>query len=80
MILEVARAANTQDIILTGGDAIWFFDQVVNQGREDWPVQDVAVGFNVGTQKDPSLEGMKVVVRPHLVLEGLRYLSRKSCF
>ena len=26
MILEVARAANTQDIILTGGDAIWFFD------------------------------------------------------
>jgi pantothenate kinase type III len=80
MILEVARAANTQEIILTGGDAIWFFDQVVNQRREDWPVQDTAVGFNVGTQKDHSLEGMKVVVRPHLVLEGLRYLSRWSCF
>ena len=80
MILEVARAANTQEIILTGGDAIWFFDQVVNQRREDWPVQGAAVGFNVGTQKDHSLEGMKVVLRPHLVLEGLRYLSRRSCF
>ena len=79
MILEVARAANTQEIILTGGYAIWFFDQVVNQRREDWPVQDAAVGFNVGTQKDHSLEGMKVVLRPHLVLEGLRYLSRRSC-
>ena len=80
MILEVARAANTQEIILTGGDAIWFFDQVVNQRREDWPVQDAAVGFNVGTQKNHSLEGMKVVLRPHLVLEGLRYLSWRSCF
>jgi pantothenate kinase type III len=80
MILEVARAANTQEIILTGGDAIWFFDQVVNQRRENWPVQDAAVGFNVGTQKNHSLEGMKVVLRPHLVLEGLRYLSRRSCF
>ncbi len=80
MILEVARAANTQEIILTGGDAIWFFDQVVNKRREDWPVQDAAVRFNVGMQKDHSLEGMKVVVRPHLVLEGLRYLSRRNCF
>ena len=80
MILEVARAANTQDIILTGGDAIWFFDQVVKKRREDWPVQDAAVRFNVGMQKDHSLEGMKVVVRPHLVLEGLRYLSRRNCF
>ena len=66
MILEVARATNTQDIILTGGESIWFFDQVVNQRREDWPVQDAAVGFNVGTQKDPSLEGMKVVVRSRI--------------
>lgn len=80
MILEVARAANTQEIILTGGDAIWFFDQVVKKRREDWPVQDAAVRFNVGMQKDHSLEGMKVVVRPHLVLEGLRYLSRRNCF
>jgi pantothenate kinase type III len=79
MILEVARAANTQDVILTGGDAIWFSDQVVNQRREDWPLQDAAGGLNVGTQKDHSLEGMRVVERPHLVLEGLRYLSRRSC-
>jgi pantothenate kinase type III len=80
MILEVARAANTQDVILTGGDAIWFSDQVVNQRREDWPLQDAAGGFNVGTQKDHSMEGMRVMVRPHLVLEGLRHLSRRSCF
>ncbi len=80
MILEVARAANTQDVILTGGDAIWFSDQVVNQRREDWQVQDAAGGFNVGTQKDHSMEGMRVMVRPHLVLEGLRHLSRRSCF
>ena len=80
LILEVARATNTQDVILTGGDAIWFFDQVVNQRREDWPVQDAAVGFNMGTQKNHSLEGMRVMVRPYLVLEGLRYLSRRSCF
>jgi len=80
MILEVARAANTQDVILTGGDAIWFFDQVVNQRREDWPVQDAAVGFNMGTQKNHSLDGMRVMVRPHLVLEGLRYVSRRSSF
>ena len=79
MILKVARAANTQDVILTGGDAIWFSDQVVNQRREDWPLQDAAGGLNVGTQKDHSLEGMRVVVRPHLVLEGLRHLSRRSC-
>lgn len=79
MILEVARAANTQDVILTGGDAIWFSDQVVNQRREDWPLQDAAGGFNVGTQKDHSMEGMRVMVRPHLVLEGLRHLSRRSC-
>jgi pantothenate kinase type III len=80
MILEVARAANTQDVILTGGDAIWFSDQVVNQRREDWPLQDAAGGLNVGTQKDHSMEGMRVMVRPHLVLEGLRHLSRRSCF
>lgn len=79
MILEVARAANTQDVILTGGDAIWFSDQVLNQRREDWPLQDAAGGFNVGTQKDHSMEGMRVMVRPHLVLEGLRHLSRRSC-
>ena len=79
MILEVARAANTQDVILTGGDAIWFSDQVVNQRREDWPLQDAAGGLNVGTQKDHSMEGMRVLGRPHLVLEGLRHLSRRSC-
>ena len=78
MILEVSRATRTQEIILTGGDANWFFEAIHHQRRIDLLAQAPNEN-NEDRQLVRPLDKMKMVVRPHLVLEGLRYLSRKSC-
>ena len=77
MILEVSRATRTQDIILTGGDANWFFEAINHERRIDLLAQAPNEN-NEDRQLVRPLDEMKIVVRPHLVLEGLRYLSRKS--
>ena len=77
MILEVARATRTQEIILTGGDANWFFEAIHSQRRIDWFAQAL-IENNEDRQLVRPLDEMNVVVRPYLVLEGLRYLSKKS--
>ncbi|MBU94381.1 MAG: hypothetical protein CL669_02175 [Balneola sp.] len=77
MILEISRATRTQEIILTGGDANWFFEAIHHQRRIDLHPKE-PVENNEDRKLVRSLDEMKMVIRPHLVLEGLRYLSRKS--
>jgi len=77
MILEVSRATRTQEIILTGGDANWFFEAIHHQRRIDFLAQ-APIESNEDRKLVRPLNELKIVVRPHLVFEGLRYLSRKS--
>lgn len=75
IILEVAHATNAQKIILTGGDAEWFFE-AMHQKSAVKETRDPIFNSDVGKLVNLAFNGIKVVLRPHLVLQGLRYLSR----
>ena len=75
IILEVVHATNAQEIILTGGDAEWFFE-AIHQKSAVKETKGSIFNSDEGKPINLAMDGIKVVLRPHLVLQGLRYLSR----